>query len=470
MTTASSLLTRLDVSLRTPTGKLALVALASTLLTTASILSAQAVRRRTRRIHLRDEIEDLVHHEEEDGEEDMIDFTRQNGGPATRKSKSSKGRAGEGKKRKPTSEVIIREALARHQIFFGEEGLAKIRNSFVVVVGLGGVGSATAVMLVRSGVRKIRLIDFDQVSLSSLNRHATATLAQVGTPKVTSCADAFEAIAPWVEVDPRIELFGKDTADELLGGNPDYVIDCIDNIESKVDLLAYCHSHKIPVFSSLGAGAKSDASMIQIRKLLGVLSGIPVVYSTEKPRADIGLLPLPEEEFQKGKVDELSAIANFRVRILPVLGPLPAMFGNAAAAYVLQQLAGFPSEPLPVKNRLKAAAAMLRGLAATEDRLSGPRKLPIGEDDALYVFEEIHRARSVAPPFKVVSRPTLLRWKKAGPIALENLVVFEKEEGERHMEHCLLGDEDPEVYWGEEVTALVNKRIAEERRLRPYRT
>lgn len=97
-------------------------------------------------------------------------------------------------------------------------------------------------------------------------------------------------------------------------------------------------------------------------------------YSTEKPRADIGLLPLPEDEFQKGKVDELSAIANFRVRILPVLGPLPAMvsflslflflslsrrgeltfgaraqFGNAAATYVLQSLAGFPMEPLPVK-------------------------------------------------------------------------------------------------------------------------
>lgn len=120
------------------------------------------------------------------------------------------------------------------------------------------------------------------------------------------------------------------------------------------------------IFSS----ASPNLSHASCRKLLGVLSGIPVVvrppasfpscstlltplyrpqYSTEKPRADIGLLPLPEEEFQKGRVDELSAIANFRVRILPVLGPLPAMFGNAAAAYVLQQLAGFPSEPLPVK-------------------------------------------------------------------------------------------------------------------------
>lgn len=102
----------------------------------------------------------------------------------------------------------------------------------------------------------------------------------MGTPKVTSCAEYFESIAPWVEVDARVELFGQDVADELLAGeyflaplcsradprtgNPDYVIDCIDNIDSKVELLAYCHSHKIPVFSSLGAGAKSDPSRIQI--------------------------------------------------------------------------------------------------------------------------------------------------------------------------------------------------------------
>ena len=141
---------------------------------------------------------------------------------------------------------------------------------------------------------------------------------------------------------------------------------------AQVDLLVYCKQKGIPVFSSLGAASKSDASRIQIRcvhlianfthlrtqadapppthsdfsttfedplarsvrrrlKLAGVTSGIPVVYSTEKPRPEIGLLPLPEEEYAKGKVGELSAINNFRVRILPVLGPLPAMVSCAAS-------------------------------------------------------------------------------------------------------------------------------------------
>lgn len=169
MSVSSTLLTRLEGSLRTPSGKIALIALASTVLTTATILSTQAVRRRTKRSHLRDEIEDLVHHDEELGEEDMIDFTRSAGASARGGPEKGKGMATATKPRKKTSEVIIREALARNYVFFGDDGMAKIRDSFVVVVGLGGVGSAAAVMLVRSGVRKIRLVDFDQVSLSSLN-------------------------------------------------------------------------------------------------------------------------------------------------------------------------------------------------------------------------------------------------------------------------------------------------------------
>jgi hypothetical protein len=165
----TALLARLDTQLRSPSGKVALVALASTVLTTGAILSAQAVRRRTRRLHLRDQVEELLHEEEEEGEEEeMVDFTRP---AASRKSShgGKKGKGAGGKARKKTNEVIIRESLARNYVFFGEEGMEKIRSSYVIVVGLGGVGSAAATMLVRSGVRKIRLIDFDQVSLSSLN-------------------------------------------------------------------------------------------------------------------------------------------------------------------------------------------------------------------------------------------------------------------------------------------------------------
>lgn len=115
-------------------------------------------------------------------------------------------------------EELIKEQLSRNNAFFGPERLSKIRNSFVIVVGLGGVGSHAAMMLVRSGVQRIRLIDFDQVTLSSLNRHASATHDDVGLAKVAAMKKAFKKIAPWCQVDARIELFSKLKADDLLQG------------------------------------------------------------------------------------------------------------------------------------------------------------------------------------------------------------------------------------------------------------
>lgn len=161
------------------------------------------------------------------------------------------------------------------------------------------------------------------------------------------------------------------------------------------------------VFSAMGAGAKCDPTRIQISdisctvydplarsvrrrlRLLGVNSGIPVVYSTEVP-GDVKLLPLPEEEFQKGPVKELGVFDDFRVRILPVLGkllslflcaviefdgllgPLPAIFGLNAATYILCELADKPiSNPLPIKNRRKLYERMYRDLLSRETKLAG---------------------------------------------------------------------------------------------------
>lgn len=309
MSTSSSVVSRLGDAVRTPSGRLAAVALASTALTAGSIFAAQALRRTTRRRRLKSSIDHTLESDDEHDGDELVDFTRPVGSRRSSMAGASKvaarqaadeaagvqRRKGKGKGKKGTSEVIVREALARNYAFFGDEGMDRIRDKFVVVVGLGGVGSAAAVMLVRSGIRKIRLIDFDQVSLSSLNRHSTATLAQVGTPKVTSCAQYFADVAPWVEVDARVELFEKDRAGELLEGEPDYVVDCIDNIDSKVDLLAFCCKNKLPVFSSLGAACKSDPSRIQVAdisttfedplaksvrrrlRMEGVSYGVPVV-------------------------------------------------------------------------------------------------------------------------------------------------------------------------------------------------
>lgn len=139
----------------------------------------------------------------------------------------------------------------------------------------------------------------------------------------------------------------------------------------------------------MGAGTKCDPTRIQIAdisntvydplarsvrrrlRLLGVTSGIPVVYSTEVP-GEVKLLPLAEEEFAKGSVKELGAFDDFRVRILPVLGPLPAIFGLNVASWVLCELAGKPIQnPLPVKGRKKLWERLYRDLLHREEKATG---------------------------------------------------------------------------------------------------
>jgi tRNA A37 threonylcarbamoyladenosine dehydratase len=148
-------------------------------------------------------------------------------------------------------ESLIKEQLARNIAFLGEEGVEKLRKSFIIIVGIGGVGSWAALMLIRSGVSHIRVIDFDQVTLSSLNRHAVATHSDVGTPKVIALQKHLKEIAPWAKVEPIIELFTKDSAAQLLSGKANFIVDAIDNIDTKLYLLKYCHDQKLPVMSTI---------------------------------------------------------------------------------------------------------------------------------------------------------------------------------------------------------------------------
>lgn len=162
---------------------------------------------------------------------------------------------------------IKEELTTRVKSFFGQDKFAELEKKFVVVVGLGGVGSHAANMLVRSGVRRIRLVDFDQVTLSSLNRHAVANLGDVGISKAEAIRRHFKSIVPWCEVEAVTEMFRADSAPELLGGQPDYVLDCIDDVKTKAELLAYCTKHGIKVLTSMGAGGKSDPTRLRIGTL-----------------------------------------------------------------------------------------------------------------------------------------------------------------------------------------------------------
>ncbi|KAF2497663.1 hypothetical protein BU16DRAFT_525282 [Lophium mytilinum] len=399
---------------------------------------------------------------------------------------------------------LILEQLARNRVFLGDEGLSKLRSSFIIVVGCGGVGSHCAAALARSGVSKIRLIDFDQVTLSSLNRHALATLSDVGTPKVHCIRRRLEQVVPWTHFDCRNELFSKKTADHQLapldGHAPDFVIDAIDNIESKVALLHYCHSHEIPVISSMGAGCKSDPTRILIgdisastddplskstrRKLraLGVKDGIPVVFSSEKTGpGKAQLLPLPEEEYKKGSVGELGVLPDFRVRILPVLGTMPAIFGLAVANHVILEISDYPHEYLTSKARDKMYDGILGSLLGLEERLARSQgedalglRIPITQDDVGYLVDDVYRGRSVISGLS--TRLCLTRWKKPDAgfvdkrtpgqkntlLQPKDLVCMTKEEAAEHEKEVLKGDKKLEDLYDTKVLDAVDERLRKE--------
>ncbi|PWN40406.1 hypothetical protein IE81DRAFT_325572 [Ceraceosorus guamensis] len=743
---------------------------------------------------------------------------------------------------KSYDESLIKEQLARHYSFLGDQGMRALREAFVVVVGMGGVGSMCALSLVRSGVGNIRIIDFDQVSLSSLNRHAVAQLCDVGMSKVSVCANHFAKIAPWVHVEAINQLFCAKDAEDLLGAasvqwdakRPTYVVDCIDNLDTKVDLIAYCYRNGIRCFSSMGAGAKADPSRIQIadlndtkedplsrhvrrrlramgipklpekpttgkrkeqvgkseeqsaevakgkqsagrkedekkagsaaaksdkkandlvesssasfsaqidaaaRSLSGTLSprkkpfndkenksppsayplpspfalssgergadqgrvqerhmrrassassvgsanvgywtpvgtpgtpgavrveldeeglesldeaegkgvleeedgdttlrgsddemddqhqkeqeeaegkvnklrpspspppfltpdaagagerrrsslkelnaspllspanqassdrfatrnplsrtasastrthpeassfdsisravpasssqqisdslssstsnsnskahqyekdapiGIPVVFSTET-KSDVGLLPLDQKEFERGNVEELAVLNDFRVRILPVLGPIPSMFGLAAATYVICEIAGRPQEPFASKPSRKMFERMSFDLEHSERKYplqnsfaqqqrqqrsaghsdkpatfegggregkaegQGPRRSWFSIEDVQYLYEEVFHQRSVVAPFETPSKPFLLRWDSTIPLAFNNVAVFSRDQAKRHMQEVLGKGTSPWEVWGDEAGEMFKRRMAEEQRMNLFR-
>ena len=127
----------------------------------------------------------------------------------------------------------------------------------MVVVGLDGVGSHTTNMLARAGVGRLRLVDFDNVTVSSLNRNACARRADVGLPKVEVCRQYFADVLPppHQTVETVNRMFTAEAAAELLGGQPDYVVDAIDDTNTKAALIQYCVDHKLPIIISAGAGA-----------------------------------------------------------------------------------------------------------------------------------------------------------------------------------------------------------------------
>lgn len=229
----------------------------------------------------------------------------------------------------------------RAALLFKEEGIEKLKNANVLVVGLGGVGSFAAEFLARAGVGNMTIVDGDVIDITNINRQLPALHSTIGMPKVTLMGNRLLDINPALNLTMLQEFLEPERAYALIRNDFDYVLDCIDSITPKLNLLIAARRKKVKIISSMGAGGKYDASKVKVRdisdteycplaktirkrlKKEGISKGIKAVFSTEMP--DEASLKMTD-----GK--------NFKKSFYGTNSWMPCLFGLYAAETVVKYL------------------------------------------------------------------------------------------------------------------------------------
>lgn len=189
---------------------------------------------------------------------------------------------------------------SRTELLLGKEAVAKLKNANVAVVGIGGVGGHCAEALVRAGVGSITVVDGDVVQASNINRQLFALANNIGLSKSEAAKQRLLAINPNLKITAINAFYSRENSDFLDLNAFDYVVDAIDTVSSKVELIVNCKKNNIPIISAMGAGNKLDPTRFEVsdiyktsvcplakimRKLLKEqgLKELKVVYSKEEP-------------------------------------------------------------------------------------------------------------------------------------------------------------------------------------------
>lgn len=225
----------------------------------------------------------------------------------------------------------------------GAEGAARLRDAYVAVIGLGGVGGFAAEALVRAGVGHLVALDADDVAETNRNRQILALSSTVGRPKCEVLRERLLDINPDLELVTIPEYLNEENIETLLGGHRiDFLVDAIDTLSPKICLIQYCLSKGIPMVSSMGAGAKLDATAVHLADIsktyecplahmlrkrlgrLGIRTGFQAVFSTEVPRKEAMIL-----EPSRNKKSQVGTISY-----------LPTVFGCVCAQAAIKHIVG----------------------------------------------------------------------------------------------------------------------------------
>ena len=235
------------------------------------------------------------------------------------------------------------EWLSRTELCLGPEGIRKLQEAQVLVVGLGGVGAYAAEMICRTGVGRMTIVDGDRINPSNRNRQLPALRSTEGLMKADVMAQRLKDINPDIGLTVIPEYIKDDRMIEILERGYDYIVDAIDTLSPKVFLIYHSLRLKYRVVSSMGAGGKFDPTMIRISDIsettdctlarilrkrlhrLGVREGFRAVYSPEL--------------VDKSRIIETEGEQN-KKSVVGTISYMPAAFGIACASVVIRELAG----------------------------------------------------------------------------------------------------------------------------------
>ncbi len=190
--------------------------------------------------------------------------------------------------------------FSRTELMFGKEGMARLKNARVAVFGIGGVGGYTVEALARSGVGTLDLFDDDKVCLTNINRQIIATGKTVGKYKVDVAKERVLDINPDAAVNAHRTFYGPDVADQYDFSEYSYIVDAIDTVTGKLELVMRSHAANVPIISSMGAGNKLDPTQFMVTDIYKTsvcplakvmrkelrsrgIGALKVVYSKEPP-------------------------------------------------------------------------------------------------------------------------------------------------------------------------------------------
>ncbi len=229
----------------------------------------------------------------------------------------------------------------RAELIFKEEGLEKLKNSHVLIVGLGGVGSFAAEFIARAGVGKLTIVDGDTVDITNINRQLPALHSTVGQNKVDVVGDRLMDINPELQLTRINEFLSPERTLEIVTKEFDYVMDCIDSLTPKINLIIAAKRKKVKIVSNMGAGGKMQVSKVLVRDI-SKTTVCPLAKNIrkrlKKEKISKGIKAVFSTEEKDESSVKLTDGKNYKKSFYGTNSYMPALFGLYSAETVIQYL------------------------------------------------------------------------------------------------------------------------------------